>query len=271
MCSNYEMDLHFWNTDRLSACDAKARRRFVRVMGFGASGNPDAIGLSEVSNTALKHLDRFANDHGYRLIHRSPDSLRFHVALMISNEYRIVSREVFTHIDAHIPNAYSEVSIAAIEDSACSVFSIATVYNSYPWSKVFADAQDFADRHSEGRFVIGGDFNIARMLDGDRTLWAFGSEAFERINCRLGWIEAFPGEADDEVPTWPVGPSAGNKPRQLDHVFVNGLSDLAVDCSVVIPPEEDIRLSDHALLRARLSPLRAKAPRGTLRSVFSAQ
>ncbi|MGR6092254.1 endonuclease/exonuclease/phosphatase family protein [Brevibacterium sp. CSND-B09] len=277
------MDLHFWNTDRLSACDAKARRRFVRAMGFAASGHPDVIRLSEVSNTALKHLDRFADDHGYRLVHRSRDDVRIHVALMISDEHQVVARNVFTSIDESDGTLDSEVVIATVEDGTGSIFSIAAVYNYSSWPHVLTDAQDFTDRHSEGRLVIGGDFNMARMLDDDKELQHLGSVAFDRINHDLGWVEVSPGSAEDEVPTWPVGPSAGNRPRQLDHVFVKGLDEFSVECSVIIPPEEDVRLSDHALLRTHLAhraprhsggeigETRAEVIRSSSRSVLSAR
>lgn len=271
VCSNEGMDLHFWNTDRLSACDARARRRFVRVMGFGASGHPDDIGLSEVSNTALKHLDRFADDHGYRLIRRSRDDLRFHVVLMISIEHQVISRNVYTSVDKADGTLDSEAAVATVEDGTGSAFSIATVYNYSPWPHVLTDVQTFANRHSEGRLIVGGDFNMARMLDENKALQHLGSVAFERIGRDLGWAEVLPRSSGDEVPTWPVGPSASNRPRQLDHVFVKGLDNFSAECSVIIPPEVGIRLSDHALLRTRLHTARAEVTRDISRSVLAAR
>ncbi len=223
-------------------------------MGFSAFDHPDVIGLSEVSKTALKHLGRFADDHTYRLIHRGRDELRSHVVLMISDSYSVCAWNVFTSIANADGTLASEAAVAAVEDSSGSLLTFAAVYNYAPWPQVLADVQDFADQHSEGRLIVGGDFNMARTLDDKKGLQHLGTVAFARIGRDFGWSEVLPGPTGTEVPTWPVGPSAGNSPRQLDHVFVKGLVEFDAECSVLVPPKADVRLSDHALLRTRLGP-----------------
>ncbi|GAA1545939.1 MULTISPECIES: endonuclease/exonuclease/phosphatase family protein [Brevibacterium] len=143
------MDLHFWNTDRLAAGDADSRRRFVRIIGFGARNSPDIIGLSEVKNTAFKSLERFADDHSYRLIHRRPDGIESHAVLMISHSHRVHAKNTFMWIDSKDESLDGEVVVAAIEDPTGVIMTVASVYIHAPLPTVLGRVS-FIDGASSG-------------------------------------------------------------------------------------------------------------------------
>ncbi|MDO4254387.1 MAG: endonuclease/exonuclease/phosphatase family protein [Kocuria sp.] len=248
------MELLFWNVDRLSASDTRTRRRFDRVMAEAASRPFEVLGLTEVNRSPLARLCRFGSVGGFEVLHREEDECRVHAVLLIALELRVTAHATVASIDRR-GRMRSEAVMASVEDLSGRELTVSAVYNYSPWPQVLDGVQDFSDRRSGGSAVIGGDFNMARSLDSDPGLAHLGTAAFDLIGVELGWehVPADPG--GDEVPTWPVGPGPSSSPRQLDHLFVKGVGDASeVVCSVVAPPTEKVRLSDHAMLRAQLLP-----------------
>lgn len=252
VCSNQVMDLLFWNVDRLAASNPSTRHRFDRIMTVVGSSSPDVIGLTEVNRSALGRLHQYAQARGFAVLHREEDECRTHSVLLVAPELRVTDHATFASMGRQ-GDMRSEAVVASIVGSSGRDSTLSVVYNYSRWPQVLSDVQDFSDKYSSGRAVIGGDFNMARSLDADPGLAHLGSAAFDRLNNDFGWVHVSAGDEGEEVPTWPVGPGVKSSPRQLDHLFVRGLAGLDTQCSVVMPPLEDIRLSDHAMLQATLA------------------
>ena len=96
-------------------------------------------------------------------------------------------------------------------------------------------------------FVVGGDWNTARLFD--RTMGYLepgaGEAFFARANAD-GWHDCYHARHGREGRTWIRGKDNG---YQLDHVFTDGVTGEAVkDCWIDERAAVDPRLSDHAPL-----------------------
>ena len=247
------MKMIFWNVWRLSTYDRRARARCERVLDAVAEQKAEVVGLSEVSSYGVERLKSFAQDHGYWYIVRKTEGRERGTALLIAQSINV--DEAATWVEP-----YSEVSAAVVTVDGRSL-TIASVYNYREGvPAVLSEAQRFATKHSGGRILAGGDFNMARVLDHSKGYQGFGSISIDAIQRRLGWTEVLPGPNGTEVPTIGGDTRLKGMPRQLDRVFIGGDESLAERSRIEVVPVVDLepvvetgvdwtRLSDHAMLR----------------------
>lgn len=249
------MKLLFWNVDRLSTGDKATRQRFDRVMKIIAAERADVVGLTEVSSTSINQLDAFARDHGYRAIYREPDKIKGHAVLLVPADVVTNVSELDVATNNGKNTVDSEALAAVLELPGKPRCTVAVVYNYSMWPTVLRPVHEFAAKHTGGNIVVGGDFNMARSLDVNKSkdLRLLGTPALERIQDSFGWTNVLPGPAATEVPTWPIGGRANIPGRQLDHVFTGLPPEPCAECRVVTPSDASDspgRLSDHAMLLA---------------------
>jgi hypothetical protein len=107
-------------------------------------------------------------------------------------------------------------------------------------------AFDALARLVEGqRFIVGGDWNNARLFDEGRPGEPVASMFFTRASDR-GWFECHQG---DEEQTW-LRPN--NKPYQLDHIFTDSETARTVTACFAANGWPASELSDHAPLVTEL-------------------
>lgn len=254
------MKIVFWNVNRLSTSDSRARSRAERVLSVISEQGAEIVGLSEISGYGVARVESFAQDHGYQSLIRKVDGKECGTALLIDESIEVGERMAWEEPD-------SEVTAAVVTLRGNSPFTIASVYNGISGvSEVLTDLQRFAERHSGGRILAGGDFNIARALDQSKKgAWRkFGSPSIDAIQAQLGWIDVLPYPGRTEVPTFGSANGFKGMPRQLDRVFSGGdcaTDGVRVEVAQVADLETGVtahgvrvsQLSDHAMLKVHVN------------------
>lgn len=262
-----ELNLVFWNVEGMSASDKKTRGKADRIIEYLFAESPDLIGLSEVSNRGLDYLKARAREHGYEMNSRPVDDLRQHCVLLaqLGSDVQIADDRGLASSAYAVWRGLTETGNPCVNSEVLHApciwdpgdiepiaLTVASVYTGDLYSHVAEQVQEAADKSTGGAVVAGGDWNISRMLDGD--LADLGLAAFDALAERFGWTNVLPGPDGTEVPTWPVGRGCFPTPaRQLDHLFTRLPDPVTASCEVVIPPDGERRLSDHALLKATLA------------------
>lgn len=96
-----------------------------------------------------------------------------------------------------------------------------------------------------GNFIVGGDWNEARLWDQTTPQHAPGSQQFFEGRAEAGWFDALRKHSPDEVRTYLDRASA---PYELDHVFVDATQYGQLTASRPLSEEMLTELSDHAPL-----------------------
>lgn len=93
-------------------------------------------------------------------------------------------------------------------------------------------------------FIVGGDFNAARQMDGARHSKGGNQEFFRTIE-EAGFVNCVaPSHETEEVQTYF---KKGGGPYQLDHLHADrDLAEMLTGCRVLTGPVEELDLSDHA-------------------------
>lgn len=246
------MKLLYWNVKKLSNSRGGPEKRFDRVIAIIEAQKPDVIGLSEVSGFGIKRLDDFARDRGYSIIRRDPDGSSSQVVLLITAALEVRAHDFFLDRPPIKKYGESDVAIAAVSGPDGRRLTVGVLYNSSAWPTTLAQAQDFANRHTDGYVIMGGDYNMARSIDNTKTPRCYGTQGIELIEQTFGWTDVPPGAGGTEVPTWPFGVAGLNGSlRQIDRVFARTHSGVLVRCQVVVPTDalSTPRLSDHAMVQ----------------------
>lgn len=253
-----EHTLVFWNVNRLSGASRETTARAERILEFALRDGPTVVGLSEIKSSGLGVVKRVAAPLGYRIVHRDPVEGESHTALLVRPAFRMrrsgVQRTLHPGDGTVAYEATWAVCTVPTDGDAPDLdVTLASVYSHSPWPDNIARVvQQVADNHTEGNVVAGGDWNMARVLDADPGLKHLGSVAFDSLQKELGWMNVLPGQSGTEVPTWPLSRAKGT-PRQLDHLFARLPGDFRAAVEVIEPPVAKPSLSDHALLRAKLT------------------
>lgn len=117
----------------------------------------------------------------------------------------------------------------------------------------------YAEMTAGRRFIVGGDWNTARMAEPNGDWQIQGGEFFTRA-ARHGWIDTSVDDAGNEARTWFAGNPA--RPYQPDHVFADQTTATTLRSFTVDPrPASPLRLSDHApiVLEFELEPAKVSA------------
>jgi exonuclease III len=102
----------------------------------------------------------------------------------------------------------------------------------------------YRERVHGRRFIVSGDWNIARLWDALHP-GTHETDFFTRAESD-GWIDCYRLFNKDEGRTWFCG---GDAPYQLDHAFCDpDTAGLLVSCAIDPYPAETLSLSDHAPL-----------------------
>ena len=98
---------------------------------------------------------------------------------------------------------------------------------------------------AEKRFIVGGDWNIARLFDDVYGAKMGGREFFDRA-AEDGWVECQWKLHGAETQTWLRD---GDRPYQLDHIFCDAeLGRRLIKCEAHAEEVDRLALSDHAPL-----------------------
>lgn len=256
----------WWNLHRSSwsARSSAPRTKLIAQMEKLAELAPQAIGLSEVMESAIPVWHRFARELGYQISASKPslaESGDRKCTVVLIDQKLSVGQSIHSRVTYNANAAvYYDYQSFVVDGLFPEPVTFGAVYNyGGGYTKIASKMARFAHRHSGGRVLVGGDWNLIRSSHGLAGPYAWADPAFDKLTTTTRWIEVAPTRADgtpgpvDSQPVWPV--KSPSTPRQLDHVFAdvesfNGIGRVSFDCDLQM--SNGRWMSDHGMMIAEI-------------------